>query len=250
MREFITGRNPVYESLRAKRRDGFRLQVAEGVQERGRLAEILELCALRKIPVERVGRARLDKLSDSHQGVALEVSGYPYVGLDDILENASARREDLFVLMLDTLQNPQNLGTLIRTAEAVGVHGIVIPTHRAAEITPAVVSASAGATEHMLVAQANLAQTLLQFKQANAWVVGLDESLESKTPGEVRLDGALVVVVGSEGEGLRPLVKSACDFLLRLPMQGQVQSLNASVAGSVALYLAYLARQKPAQLSA
>ena len=244
MRETITGRNPVYESLRAKRREGLRLLVAEGAQERGRLSEILELCSLRKIPVERVARTRLDKLSDSHQGVALEVSGYPYVGLEDILENASARGEDLFVLILDTLQNPQNLGTLIRTAEAVGVHGIVIPTHRAAEITPAVVSASAGATEHMLVVQANLAQAIQRFKQAEAWVVGLDESRESKEPSEVRLEGALVVVVGSEGEGLRPLVKSACDFLLRLPMQGQIQSLNASVAGSVALYLAYLARQK------
>jgi len=244
MREIITGRNPVYETLRAKRRDVFRLQIAEGVQERGRLTEILEMVAQRKIPVERVPRPRLDKLSDSHQGVALEVSGYPYVGLEDILENASQRGEALFVLILDTLQNPQNLGTLIRTAEAVGVHGIVIPTHRAAEITPAVVSASAGATEHMLVVQANLAQAILQFKQSEAWVVGLDERPESKNPSEVQLDGALVVVVGSEGEGLRPLVKSACDFLLRLPMQGQIQSLNASVAGSVALYLAYLTRQK------
>ena len=244
MRETITGRNPVYETLRAKRRDGFLLQIAEGVQERGRLIEILDLSALRKIPVERVARTRLDKLSDSHQGVALEVSGYPYVGLDDILENASTRGEALFVLVLDTLQNPQNLGTLIRTAEAVGIHGIVIPTHRAAEITPAVVSASAGASEHMLVAQANLAQAIQQFKQSDAWVVGLDEGLESKNPSEVRMDGPLVVVVGSEGEGLRPLVRSECDFLLRLPMQGQIQSLNASVAGSVALYLAYLARQK------
>jgi 23S rRNA (guanosine2251-2'-O)-methyltransferase len=248
MREIITGRNPVYECLRAKRRDGFRLQIAEGVQDRGRLSEILALCVARKIPVERVARARLDKLSDSHQGVALEVSGYPYVGLDDILENAGARKEPLFVLILDTLQNPQNLGTLIRTAESVGIHGVVIPTHRAAEITPAVVSASAGATEHMMVVQTNLVQAIQQFKQANAWVVGLDESLESKTPAEVRLDGALVVVVGSEGEGLRPLVKSECDFLLRLPMQGRIQSLNASVAGSVALYLAYLARQKSQEI--
>lgn len=249
MREIITGRNPVFECLRAKRRDGFRLQIAEGVQERGRLSEILALSAAHKIPVERVARARLDKLSDSHQGVALEVSGYPYVGLDDILENASARKEPLFVLILDTLQNPQNLGTLIRTAKSVGIHGVVIPTHRAAEITPAVVSASAGATEHMMIVQTNLVQAIQQFKQADAWVVGLDESLEFKTPAEVRLDGALVVVVGSEGEGLRPLVKSECDFLLRLPMQGQVQSLNASVAGSVALYLAYLARQKSQEVN-
>jgi 23S rRNA (guanosine2251-2'-O)-methyltransferase len=244
MRETIYGRNPVYETLRAHRRDVFRLQLAEGVQDRGRLAEILELATQRKIPAEQVPRLRLDKLSDSHQGVALEVSGYPYVGMDDILENAAQRSEALFVLILDTLQNPQNLGTLIRTAEAVGVHGVLIPTHRAAEITPAVVSASAGASEHMLVVQANLVQSILRLKEADAWVVGLDEGLESKSPSEVRLDGALVVVVGSEGEGLRPLVKSNCDFLLRLPMQGKIQSLNASVAGSVALYLAYLARHK------
>jgi len=244
MREFIYGRNPVYETLRAKRRDVFRLQIAEGVQDKGRLTEILALAAERKIPVERVARARLDKLSDSHQGVALEVSTYPYVTMDDILENARARKEPLFVLLLDTLQNPQNLGTLIRTAEALGVHGVLIPTHRAAEITPAVVSASAGASEHMLVVQANLAQSIVELKVADAWVVGLDESPESKTPSEVRLDGALAVVVGSEGEGIRPLVRQSCDFLLRLPMQGQIESLNAAVAGSVALYLAYLARHK------
>jgi len=244
MKEFIYGRNPVYETLRAKRRDVFRLQVAEGVQDKGRLTEILNLATKRKIPVERVPRARLDKLSESHQGVALEASAYPYVELEDILENAKTRSESLFVLILDTLQNPQNLGTIIRTAEAVGVHGVLIPTHRAAEITPAVVSASAGASEHMLVAQANLAQAIVELKEANAWVVGLDESSESKDPSEVRLDGALAVVVGSEGEGIRPLVRQSCDFLLRLPMQGQIESLNAAVAGSVALYLAYLARHK------
>ena len=244
MREFIYGRNPVFETLRARRRDVFSLQVAEGVQDKGRLTEILDLAQKRKIPIERVPRLRLDKLNESHQGVALEASGYPYTGLDDILENASTHPEPLFVLLLDTLQNPQNLGTIIRTAEAVGVHGVIIPAHRAAEITPAVVSASAGASEHMLVTQDNLANAIDVLKEAGAWVVGLDENLESKTPSEVRMDGALAVVVGSEGEGIRPLVKSKCDFLLRLPMQGQVESLNAAVAGSVALYLAYLARTK------
>lgn len=243
MRETLYGRNPVYETLRARRRDVFRLLVAEGAQERGRLAEIIDLAGKRRIPIEHVGRSRLDKLSESHQGVALEVSSYPYIGLDDILDRASQRGESLFVLILDTLQNPQNLGTLIRTAEAVGVHGVLIPSHRAAEITPAVVSASAGASEHMLVAQANLAQAIDELKAADAWVVGMDENQESKDPAEVRMDGALAVVVGSEGEGIRPLVRSKCDFLLRLPMQGQIQSLNAAVAGSVALYMAYLARR-------
>jgi 23S rRNA (guanosine2251-2'-O)-methyltransferase len=243
MKEFIYGRNPVFETLRAKRRDIFRLQIAEGVQEKGKLAEMLQLSQQRQIPVERVPRARLDKLSDSHQGVALEVSGYPYAALDDVLENAQKRGEPLFVLILDTLQNPQNLGTLIRTAEAVGVHGVVIPSHRAAGVTPAVVSASAGASEHMLVAQSNLAQTIADLKEAGAWVVGLDQNGDLVgVSHDSPLQGALAIVVGNEGEGIRSLVKSKCDFLLRLPMQGQIESLNAAVAGSVALYLAYLAR--------
>jgi 23S rRNA (guanosine2251-2'-O)-methyltransferase len=243
MKEFIYGRNPVFETLRAKRRDIFRLQIAEGVQEKGKLAEMLQLSQQRQIPVERVPRARLDKLSDSHQGVALEVSGYPYAALDDILENAQKRGEPLFVLILDTLQNPQNLGTLIRTAEAVGVHGVVIPSHRAAGVTPAVVSASAGASEHMLVAQSNLAQAIADLKEAGAWMVGLDQNGDLVGAShDSPLQGALAIVVGNEGEGIRPLVESKCDFLLRLPMQGQIESLNAAVAGSVALYLAYLAR--------
>jgi 23S rRNA (guanosine2251-2'-O)-methyltransferase len=242
MKEFIYGRNPVFETLRARRRDVFRLQIADGVQDKGRLTEILDLSSKRKIPVERVARVRLDKLSDSHQGVALEASTYPYVELEDIIDNGKALGEPLFVLILDTLQNPQNLGTIIRTAEAVGVHGVLIPPHRAAEITPAVVSSSAGACEHMLIAQANLAQAIGKIKKAGAWVIGLDESSESKEPSDVSLKGALVIVVGSEGEGIRPLVRQSCDILLRLPMQGKIESLNAAVAGSVALYLAYIAR--------
>jgi 23S rRNA (guanosine2251-2'-O)-methyltransferase len=244
MRETIYGRNPVYETLSAKRRDVFRLRLAEGVQERGRLSEILDLAAQRKIPIERVPRPALDKLGDAHQGVALEVSGYPYVGLEDILDHAGESREPLFVLILDSLQNPQNLGTLMRSAEAVGVHGMVIPAHRAAQITPAVVSASAGASEHMLVAQGNLVQAILRLQEAGVWVVGLDEDPSSKSPTEVQLTGPLALVVGSEGEGIRPLVKSKCDFLLRLPMRGKIASLNAAVAGSVVLYMAYLARQQ------
>ncbi len=244
MKEFIYGRNPVFETLRARRRDVFKLQIADGVQEKGRMTEILNLSAMRKIPIEHVPRIRLDKLGDSHQGVALEASAYPYVGLEDILDSAKSREEPLFVLILDTLQNPQNLGTIIRTAEAVGVHGVLIPPHRAAEITPAVVSSSAGACEHLLVAQTNLAQAIGELKKADAWIVGLDENPDSKEPGEIPLNGALAIVVGSEGEGIRPLVLKGCDFLLRLPMQGQIGSLNAAVAGSVALYLAFIARHK------
>ena len=244
MKEFIYSRNAVYETLRSRRRDVFRLLVAEGAQEKGRLAEILQMAGERKIPVLRAPRTGLDKIHPAHQGVILEASGYPYRNLEDILDLAKERGEPLFVLILDTLNDPQNFGTLLRTAEAVGVHGVLLPLARTVAGTPAAVNASSGASEHLLIAQANLSQVIDTLKEANTWVVGLDESPESRLPSDVRLDGGLGLVVGSEGQGLRPLVKSKCDFLLRLPMQGQVESLNAAVAGSVALYLAYLTRHK------
>jgi 23S rRNA (guanosine2251-2'-O)-methyltransferase len=244
MKENIYGRNPVYETLRAGRRQAFQLFLAEGVQPNPRLDEIIALAGKRKLPVTRVPRPRLERFGDNHQGVALEVGPYPYVSLADIQRRANDRSEALFVLLLDSLQDPQNLGTLIRTAEAVGVHGVIIPGQRSAEVTPSVASASAGASEHMLVVQSNLAQAISELKHANAWVVGLDESPDSLPPEQVRLDGALALVVGSEGEGMRSLVRKQCDLLLRLPMQGKVASLNAAVAGSVALYLAYMARNK------
>lgn len=244
MKEWITGRNPVYEVFQARRRDVFRLWVARGVEEKGRLAEILSLAAKRKLAVERVQRAQLDSLGENHQGVALEVSGYPYAGLADILDLAHERNEPLFVLVLDVIQNPQNLGTLLRTAEAVGVHGVVLPLARAAGVTPAVVHASAGASEHLLVATANLAQTIDELKDAGAWVMGLEGSPEATPVDKVRLDGPLGLVVGSEGEGMRLLVRKKCDGLISLPMRGKIESLNAAVAGSVILYTALQARQR------
>ena len=242
MKEWITGRNPVYEVITARRRDLFRLQVARGVEEKGRLAQILRLAEERRVPIERVGRERLDSLGENHQGLALEVSGYPYSDLSEILARAEQRAEPLFVLVLDTLQNPQNLGTLLRTAEAVGVHGVLMPLRRAASVTPAVVHASAGASEHLLVAALNLAQGLEALKKAGAWAIGLEGSPQAQAVERVRLDGPLALVVGSEGEGMRDLVRRSCDLLVRLPMVGKIESLNAAVAGSVVLYLAHQAR--------
>ena len=244
MKEFIYSRNAVYETLRAKRRDVFRLEIAQGVQEKARILDILQMARDRKIPVISAPRAGMDKIHPAHQGVILEASGYPYANLQDILELAKQRGEPPFVLLLDTLNDPQNFGTLLRTAEAVGVHGVVLPLARTVAVTPAVVNASSGASEHLLITQANLSQAIDELREADVWTIGLDEGPDSHTPSEVRMDGGLAVVVGSEGEGIRPLVKSKCDFLLRLPMQGQIESLNAAVAGSVALYMAYLARHK------
>jgi len=216
--------------------------VAEGVQEKGNLTRAVDLAVERGVPVRRVPRARLDHLSDSHQGLAAEVEGYAYVNLEDILSLAGERHEPPLVLLLDIIQNPQNLGTLLRTAEAVGVHGVIIPEHRSAGVTPAVVQASSGASEHILVAVMNLVQAIQALKASDVWIVGLEGSAEARTPDDIDLSGALGLVIGNEGEGMRRLVRQSCDYLLRLPMRGQVESLNAAVAGSVVLYLVWQRR--------
>lgn len=243
MREWINGRNPVYEVLRAARRQVFRLQIAQGVQEKGRLAEIASLCQRGRIPIERTQRNQLDARFPNNQGVALEVSSYPYSDLVDMLALAEKRKEPPLLLILDTLQDPQNLGTLLRTAEIVGVHGVLLPLRHTATVTPAVVHASSGASEHLLITQLNLAQAIETLKREDVWVVGLEGDPAEAVPSDVRLDGPLALVVGSEGEGMRSLVRKSCDVLLRLPMRGHVESLNAAVAGSVALYLAWQARR-------
>jgi 23S rRNA (guanosine2251-2'-O)-methyltransferase len=242
MREWLYGRNPVYESLRARRRHFFRLLVAQGIQEKGRLSEALSLAERQGLKVERVRREQLDRLADNHQGIVLEASGYPYTALADILDRAGERGEDPFILVLDSLKDPQNMGTLLRSAEAAGMHGVLIPLKRTAMVTPAVVSASSGASEHLLLAQANLAQSIQALKEAGIWVVGLDAAPPALPAGQVRLDGPLALVVGSEGEGMHALVRQSCDTLMRLPMRGNVGSLNASVAGSVAVYFALQSR--------
>ena len=241
MKELIYSRNAVYETLRAKRRQVFSIDIAEGVQDKGKIDEILKLAQAQKIRVNRVPRPRLDKVHQNNQGVVAEVSSYPYSDVIEILEHAKG--EMPFILMLDSLQDPQNFGTLIRTAEALGVHGVVIPTARSVEVTPAVVNASSGASEHMLIAQANLSQTIDALKANDIWVVGLDQAGAEVEAGSRHLKGALGLVVGSEGEGLHDLVRKKCDIVLKLPMKGKIESLNAAVAGSVALYLAYLNRK-------
>jgi 23S rRNA (guanosine2251-2'-O)-methyltransferase len=242
LKEWLYGRNPVFETLRAGRRHTFRLLVAQGAQEKGRLHEILRICSLLRLPVERVPRPRLEAIHPGNQGVALEASAYPYADLTQILDLAKARAEPPLILVLDTLQDPQNLGTLLRTAEAVGAHGVLLPFRRTALVTPAVVSASSGACEHLLIAQTNLTQAIERLKEAGIWVAGLEAGEEAQPPGAVDLSGPLALVVGGEGEGLRPLVRRSCDFLVRLPMRGRIESLNAAVAGSISLYLAWGAR--------
>lgn len=243
MPEWIGGRNPIFEVLRAKRRDIFQLRIAEGIRESGHTAEILKLCSKQKVPVEFTPRSQLDSLVSSHQGMAIKVSGYPYADLSDITGKAAKDDEPAFLLVLDTLQDPQNLGTLLRTGEAVGVHGVLLPLRRTATVTPAVVNASSGASEHLLIAQMNLARAIAKLKESGVWVVGLDAGPQARYPEQVRLDGSIALVVGGEGKGMRSLVRDSCDLLLRLPMRGRIDSFNAAVAGSIALYLSWQARK-------
>ena len=242
MREWLYGRNPVYEVLQAGRRHFFSLKLADGVQEKGRLLEIINLCKKRKIPIQKVHRQQLEKIAKHNQGLALEASGYPYRALDEILGLAECKQEDPFILILDTIHDPQNLGTLLRTAEIVGIHGVLIPKRSTATITPAVVNASSGACEHLLINQVNLAQAIEILKNYGVWIIGLDGGEDSQLPTQLKLSGPSAIVVGNEGQGMRSLVRKKCDLLMRLPMKGQIESLNAASAGSIALYLTWQAR--------
>ena len=237
MSEWIYGRNSVYETLTANRRQFFRLRITLGTIEKGRIAEILYICKQIQIPLESISKNVLNSQFENHQGVALETSSYPYKQKGEILYPDRSLGEPHFFLILDTVQDPQNLGSLLRTAEAVGVHGIFLPLRRTATITPAVVNSSSGASEHLHICQVNLSQIIREMKKEEIWIVGLDSSPEALPPQNVRLEGSIAIVVGNEASGMRAMVRKSCDFLLRLPMRGRVDSLNAAVAGSIALYL-------------
>jgi len=240
--EWITGRNPVFEVLRARRRHLHRLWIAQGVKPQGHLEDILNLARSQQIPVEFVKRSDLDGIDPRNQAVALSTGGYPYSDLETIIAKAQTQSEPVFVLLLDQIQDPQNLGTLLRSAEAFGVHGVIMPPARSASVTPAVVNASSGATEMLQIAQHNIAQAMDRLKEVGGWMIGLEDSPEAQTPDNINLKGGVGLVIGNEGSGLRRLVRDKCDLLMRLPMQGQIDSLNAAVAGSIALYLARQAR--------
>ena len=249
MRELIYGRNAVHEVLRANRRIAYHLLVAEGAQEKCTLADILALAARRDLPIQRVPRAQLDHATDAHQGVAVECGPYPYVNVEDILDRAAERNEPPLILVLDIIQNPQNLGTLLRTAEAMGAHGAILPQRRGVEVTLAVVNASSGASEHLRIARVvNLVRAMEELKEREVWIAGLEHKDERSVDfWSADLRGALALVIGNESEGLRRLVRQTCDYLLRIPMRGNIESLNASIAGSIVLYEVF--RQRLEQIS-
>jgi 23S rRNA (guanosine2251-2'-O)-methyltransferase len=239
--ELVAGRRPVEEAFVA-RRPAVRLLV---VPNRRPALEKLVLHATRlRIPIVEVEGGSLTALAgfDGHQGIALVVEPRQFATLDDILARASERAEPPFILVLDSLEDPHNVGSLLRSAEAAGVHGVLFPTHRQAPLSPSAVKASAGAVEHLLLSPADdLPATLSDLHGRGVRIVGADGEA-SLTARESDLRGALAIVVGSEGKGLGTAVRRRCDAFMRIPMKGAVGSLNAAVAGSILLFEALAQR--------
>lgn len=243
MPEFLYGRNAARECLRARRRHVHELLLTDNVRTSAVIEEITTLAGELGIRITRVSRKALDKFGHGHQGVALKTGRYPTVELEDILFQAKKLKERAFIVILDHLEDPNNLGAILRTAEVAGVHGVILPKQRAAGITPAVVNVSAGAVEHMLIAEVpNLTRTIKDLKQNDVWVAGVEYE-ETATPYyKANLVGAIALVIGSEGKGLSRLVRDTCDFLVKLPMRGRIESLNASVACGLIMYEVWRAR--------
>lgn len=240
--EMIGGRNPVTEALRSGRELN-KIWIAEGINKKS-IGEILSLASKAKVVVQYVPNKRLDNLLDSHhQGIVASVAAYRYAALEEIFELAAKRQEDPLILVLDELEDPHNLGSILRTADAAGVHGVIIPRRRSVGLTAVVAKASTGAIEYVPVVRVNnLSQTVTQLKERGVWIAGTD----AKGSADYRRMDAtlpLAIIIGSEGKGMSRILKEKCDFLYHLPMRGQVTSLNASVAASLLMYEVLRKRQ-------
>lgn len=240
---WIFGRRPVLEVLRAARREMFELIVPPG-RATDEVEEMIERAHAMKISVRAAQRGEVDRIvgGGNHQQCAIRCGGYPYVSFEEILADMEDDPQGI-VLLLDHLEDPQNLGSLLRTADAVGVKGVLIPEDRSALVSSAVVRASVGASEHLKIAKVvNLVTSMKLLKKANIWLTGLDMSERATLYTEVDFKGRCGIVVGAEGDGLGRLTGEACDFIAYLPMIGGVESLNAGVAGALVMYEAL--RQK------
>ena len=245
MPEYIYGHWPVMETLRANRRKFDQLLLSQKVEERGIVGDIVSLAKELDVPVKRVPARILNDLADggNHQNTILRTGEYPYVDVEDMLDLAEERGEKPFLLMLDLLKDPQNVGSLIRVADAVGAHGVIMQERRSVSITPSVIRASSGAVEHIKIAQVtNLVSIMKELKKQDIWMIGLDIGPELLPVNKTDLNLAIGLILGSEGEGMRRLVRETCDLMLTLPMRGNVGSLNVATVGSVALYAAWQAR--------
>lgn len=240
--EMIVGKNPVTEALKSGRSIN-KVMVSEQMNEKA-FRELNQLSKRSGTVVQRVPKKKLDQLaSGNHQGVIAYVASYQYVSLDDLFARAEAVEEEPFFIILDELEDPHNLGSILRTADATGVHGIIIPKRRSVGLTATVAKTSAGAIEYIPVARVtNISDTIAELKDRHVWVVGTE--MEG-TEDYRELDGKMPIalVIGNEGKGISRLVKEKCDWTVSLPMKGKVSSLNASVACSLLLYEVYRKRQ-------
>ena len=237
----IIGRNPVTEALKSGH-EMEKLVIAKGSEKS--LGKIIAMAKDRGVPVYYQDRQRLDAAAEggAHQGVAAWVSGYTYSGIEEILQRAEEKGEDPLVVLLDGIEDPHNLGAIIRSADGAGAHGVIIPKRRAVSVTPAVIKASAGASEHLAVARVpNLAAAIETLKKNNIWIYALEADGEPYYRKDFS-DTGCALVLGSEGDGLSRIVRESADFVVSVPMYGGVGSLNVSAAAAVVLFEA--ARQR------
>lgn len=235
--EILYGIHSVQESIQAGRRSVFDVYIKKDKPSK-RLEKIESSAKDKHIQIHRVDSREIKKITgtDLHQGIAATVSPYPVVSMDDLTGKSREKKDSCFFLLLDTIVDPQNLGALIRTAVCAGVDGIIIPKDRSAGLTPAVSRVSAGALEHCKVSKVtNLSKTINELKNEGIWIAGMDRHAEQSV-FDADLTVSVAVVIGSEGKGVRPLVKKTCDFLISIPQTGTIDSLNASAAGAVVMY--------------
>ncbi|MCS7463554.1 23S rRNA (guanosine(2251)-2'-O)-methyltransferase RlmB [Paenibacillus doosanensis] len=236
MEEFIAGKHSVLEALRSGRTIN-KIWIAENAQKQLTQPIIAE-AKQHGVIVQTADKRKLDQMVENvqHQGVVAQVAAYEYVEVDDILARAESRGEEPFILILDEIEDPHNLGSILRTADCTGVHGVIIPKRRSVGLTATVSKTSAGAVEYVPVARVtNLAQTIDQLKDRGVWVAGTDVAAQQPLY-KTNLNMPLALVIGNENKGMGRLIKEKCDFLLKLPMFGHINSLNASVAASVFMY--------------
>lgn len=241
--DMVAGRNAVMEALKGSRSVN-KLMIANGSTE-GSIKEIIAVAKEKGVNIQYWDRSKLDSIARGirHQGVLAQVAPVQYAELEDILQVAKDRNEPPFIVLLDELEDPHNLGAILRTADAAGVHGVLIPKHRSCPLSATVAKTSAGAVEHVPVARVgNLVQTIKKLKQEGLWVAAAD--MDGKDYYDTDLTGPLLLIIGSEGQGVGRLVKEQCDFVVRIPMVGKINSLNASVAGSILMYEAMKQRRK------
>ena len=239
MEDYIAGRNAVTEALKTQRPLDSVL-IAKG-QRQGSIGPIVARCRDNGIPVKEVDSRKLDAMAPNNQGIIAVAACKEYASIEDLFAVAEERDEPPLFIVCDELEDPHNLGAILRTAEAAGAHGVIVPKRRAAGLTSTVYKASAGAVEYVPVARvSNITETLRELKKRGVWVYGLD--MQGETWCSSDLTGPMALVVGSEGHGMTRLVREQCDFILSLPMQGHINSLNASVACGIVLY--EVARQR------